>query len=660
MRAFIVRPFGTKSDIDFDRVERELIAPALDALGVAGRTTAEILKQGNIRVDMFQRLLTADLVVADASIHNANVFYELGIRHALRGKRTFLLRCDGDKYPFDLQTDRYFVYGKDDPAASLGELTEALRRTLASEDQDSPVFRSLPNLRPQDRSTFLVVPRDFREEVERAKSEKHPGDLELLAYEARGLEWECEGLRLVGRAQFDLEAMRGARATWEALRQLGGDDVEANLRLATIHERLEDLVRADLAVQRVLDQAEAGPKDRAEALSLAARNAKRRWQRDWEELPEGRRCEEALRSPHLETSLEAYAKAFQEDLNAFYPGLNAVAMLRVLTELAAALPEVWSDRFDELQQAVPQLAARQRQAAELAAAVRTSLAAERARLERKGGRDIWLDLSAADLTLLTSERPQRVADAYRKALAGAPALAEEVARDQIALYERLGVMADNAAAALAVFPPTGPLAVHRQEGRILLFTGHMIDRPDRQKPRFPATQEAEDAAREALREAVARERDLAPIACGIAGGASGGDILFHEVCAELGLTTHLFLTLPKTQYLVESVQAAGPEWVERFQRLHKGQPEVRVLADTADLPNWLVERQSEYSIWQRNNLWLLYNALAERDEEVVLIALWNGEAGDGPGGIADLMQRAKERGAKAVVLDSNALFGLPS
>lgn len=658
MRAFIVRPFGTKNDIDFDRVERELIDPALEAAGVAGRTTAEILKQGNIRVDMFQRLLTADLVVADLSIHNANVFYELGIRHALREKRTFLLRCDGDKYPFDLQTDRYFVYRKDDPAASLGGLTEALRHTLASDDQDSPVFRSLPHLRQQDRSSFLVVPRDFREEVERAKREKHPGDLELLAHEARGFEWECEGLRLVGQAQFALKAMHGALDTWEALRQLDGDDPEANLRLATIHERLGDLVDADLAVKRVLEQARANPKDRAEAFSLTARNAKTRWRSDWEKLPEDRRRDEALRSPHLETSLEAYAKAFQEDLNSFYPGLNAVAMLRVLTELAAALPEVWAERFDEPQQGAPQLAARQRQAAELAAAVRTSLAAERARLERELRRDVWIDVSAADLTLLTSDRPKRVADTYRKALAGADAFAEEAARNQIALYERLGVMADNVAAALAVFSPPVQRAVRGQAGRILLFTGHMIDERGRSEARFPADREA--VARQALREGIERERTLAPITCGIAGGASGGDILFHEVCAELGIPTRLFLALPKAQYLVESVQAAGPEWVERFNRLYKGQPEVRELATTKELPNWLVERQSEYTIWQRNNLWLLYNALAERDEEVVLIALWNGKGGDGPGGTADLVQQATARGAKVVVLNSDELFGLRS
>src|SRR5262245_23269894 len=150
LRAFIIRPFGTQREINFDDVERVLIAPALDRLGIGGRTTIEIVEAGNIRVDMFQRLLTADLVVADLSIHNANVFYELGIRHALCDRHTFMLRCRGDTFPFDLQTDRYFEYHKEAPGASLESLVEAIRRTMDSTTADSPVFLALPNLHAPD------------------------------------------------------------------------------------------------------------------------------------------------------------------------------------------------------------------------------------------------------------------------------------------------------------------------------------------------------------------------------------------------------------------------------------------------------------------------------------------------------------------------------
>jgi hypothetical protein len=91
-----------------------------DCAGIGGRTTIEIMRAGNIREDMFHRLLTADLVIADLSIHNANVFYELGLRHAFRDKHTFLLRCEGfSNYPFDLQTDRYYTYKLRNPKDSL-------------------------------------------------------------------------------------------------------------------------------------------------------------------------------------------------------------------------------------------------------------------------------------------------------------------------------------------------------------------------------------------------------------------------------------------------------------------------------------------------------------------------------------------------------------
>ena len=122
MHAFVIRPFGVKSEVDFEKVDRELISPALDRLGITGRTTGEIIRAGNIRADMFELLLKADLVVADVSIHNANVFYELGVRHALRDRYTFLLRASIEDTPFDIATERYFTYDQNNPAGSLEPL----------------------------------------------------------------------------------------------------------------------------------------------------------------------------------------------------------------------------------------------------------------------------------------------------------------------------------------------------------------------------------------------------------------------------------------------------------------------------------------------------------------------------------------------------------
>jgi hypothetical protein len=67
-RAFIVRPFGIQEGINFEEVERKLIAPALQNCGIEGRTTGEITRQGNIREDMFRLLVLSDIVIADVSI----------------------------------------------------------------------------------------------------------------------------------------------------------------------------------------------------------------------------------------------------------------------------------------------------------------------------------------------------------------------------------------------------------------------------------------------------------------------------------------------------------------------------------------------------------------------------------------------------------------
>ncbi len=87
--AFVVMPFGVKPGpdgrmIDFNSIYRSLIKPALLEAGFKPFRADEETVSGDILTDMFQELLLADLVVVDMSIDNANVFYELGVRHALR------------------------------------------------------------------------------------------------------------------------------------------------------------------------------------------------------------------------------------------------------------------------------------------------------------------------------------------------------------------------------------------------------------------------------------------------------------------------------------------------------------------------------------------------------------------------------------------------
>jgi hypothetical protein len=682
MRAFIVRPFGTKNDINFDEVERVLIAPALEAVGAKGGTTIDIVESGNIRVDMFRRLLTADLVVADLSIHNANVFYELGIRHALRDHGTFMLRCDADKFPFDLQTDRYFVYSKDNPAASLADLIKALKSMKDAAEKnaavkDSPVFMSLPSLREPEPSMFNPVPQDFGEEVGRAIAVAKGGDLALLSYEVHGFEWETSGWRTVGRAQFDIKALVGAKETWEAVRKLNKNDLEANIRLGTVYERLGELALSTQALERALSNPAIKPDERAEAYALMARNSKTRWREEWEASPPSERAATALQSSELRDSIENYERAFNEDLNHFYSGLNSLAMLKIMIALAEAMPDVWAGNFKNARKAAESLEESKEHAAKLAAAVELSLSATSERLQRNGKKDMWAEISAADLNFITTEEPQPfVATSYRKALAGAPGFARDSASKQLAIYRDLNILGVNLAEVFKVVGDPPPLAApgaepaaRPQRKRVLLFAGHMIDAPDRKKPRFPA--DKEQIAREKIKEAVLKEMNSgAGVKSGYAGGASGGDILFQEVCAELGIPTRLYLAIPPQKYVVTSVQKAGPEWVERFWNLyneHKAQKQVRELSDATDeseyLPAWLREKP-DYGIWQRNNLWMLFNALDEGcdpksdDPNLTLIALWDGAGGDGAGGTADLVNKVEGMGARCEVIKTKELFGL--
>ena len=664
MRAFIIRPFGTKEGVDFNAVDEQLIDPALRAQHdpPEGRTTGEIVSAGNIRTDMFEQILTADLVIADVSIHNANVFYELGIRHALRDKKTVLIRSriEGHEVPFDLKTDRYIEYDHAAPADSVDRLTDAIRQTIAVNQPDSPVFALMPNLKPLDPKQLLVVPPEFSEEVARAAANKDAGRLRLLAEESGGLTWEVAGLRLVGKAQFGLRDWNAAKTSLEAVTKLFPSDVEANTLLGTVHQRLDDLPNSLIVIERVLQADGLTPSQRAEARALAARNLKAQWEADWRnETDVAARQVAALTSGHLEACVDEYAHAFVEDRNHTYSGLNALAMLQVTTALAAAHPDVWDQCVDDLDEEDDEESERvlkrlNRDARNLAAAVELAIDSGIERLRRERSDDlVWEHVSQADLRFLTSRKPTAVAQRYRKVLAGQEGFVADAARKQIEMYRDLGIFEENTAAALEAIGGSDDDAGPRTERRVIMFTGHRLDAPDRPEPRFPA--EKEDVARRWIYDAIVAERERAGDGAelvGISGGASGGDILFHEVCAELEIPSEMYLAVPQADYIKASVADGGSDWVRRFNDLHET-TETSILNDETDLPPWLRSKR-DYNIWQRSNLWMLHTAFA-RGDRVVLIALWNQAPGDGAGGTQDMVERANDRGARVEILDAREL-----
>ncbi len=196
---------------------------------------------------------------------------------------------------------------------------------------------------------------------------------------------------------------------------------------------------------------------------------------------------------------------------------------------------------------------------------------------------------------------------------------------------------------------------NQSPSHVILFTGHRLDTPDRKTPRFPPT--SEEQARSMIKNAVEAIADEATEAgtwlLGISGGASGGDILFHEVCADMGIPTKMCLILPKEEYIEASVADAGDDWVERFNSLFRKIP-LEIFQEEKTLPNWL--QNPEYSIWERSNLWLLDNALTASQGNLTLIALWDKGEEDGPSGTKDMVERAKARGARFIHLDARTLL----
>ena len=217
-----------------------------------------------------------------------------------------------------------------------------------------------------------------------------------------------------------------------------------------------------------------------------------------------------------------------------------------------------------------------------------------------------------------------------------------------------------------------PAAARPAPAAVLLFAGHRLDAPGRKVPRFPAAQEA--TARQALHLAIAAWQTRCGAGpgqpagtglLGMAGGASGGDILFHEVCADLGVASALYLPMARTPYRQASVQVAAtrdsvPGWVARFNALCRScaaAGRLCQLGRSATLPAWLAPLPG-YSIWQRNNRWLLQTALAHGARRLTLLVLWDGRGGDGPGGTQHLVQVVWAAGAKVLHLDTRSLFGL--
>jgi class 3 adenylate cyclase/tetratricopeptide (TPR) repeat protein len=170
--------------------------------------------------------------------------------------------------------------------------------------------------------------------------------------------------------------------------------------------------------------------------------------------------------------------------------------------------------------------------------------------------------------------------------------------------------------------------------KVAVFSGHMIDRPGRANPRFPAQLEV------AVRDEIHKRLVKHGAGFGYASAACGSDILFLESLLELSGKAYVVLPFEQEQFKKDSVEIANdPRWGERYEKILKRASDVLLASDQP-------MEESALS-FEYTNLLLhgLANIRAERFEtELVPMAVWDGKPGDGLGGTASVVERWQKLG----------------
>lgn len=159
-KCFVMMPFaGEFEDIYFFG-----IVPTLTEMGLIAQRADQIVGTGLILKDIIRAINNADIVIVDVSKANPNVFYELGISHAL-AKQVILMSQSIDDVPFDIRSYRVLIY---DPTLKgikrfQHELRKAIKSSLESRNPNSPVFDAIPEVDKVPRSDLTVREKEITE-----------------------------------------------------------------------------------------------------------------------------------------------------------------------------------------------------------------------------------------------------------------------------------------------------------------------------------------------------------------------------------------------------------------------------------------------------------------------------------------------------------------
>jgi len=653
-RAFVIMPFGTKRypsqtakdgyDVDCDAIYKEFLEPAIAATGLKPHRADLELRAGSIHLDMFQDLLLSEFVVADLTFDNPNIWYEIGVRHALRAGGSVMTYAARDKLPFDVAPERMLRYtlkdGKLDPDKLEKEktgLSSMITATLEAwrGHKVSPIYQLLPYLQEPDWKTLKVgAIQEFwkgldawQQRVEIAGKKQRPGDILVLADETPNSVLEFEALCTAAEALMKLNRPRYALNIIEQARKIDPDNRHLRQLEGRALGRAERYADASAKLGELAKQFKDG-----ETLGLFARTLKDEWTNSWKDDPQyavdplaaARNTASALKR-----ATEAYIAAFRINPADHYPGINALTLGRLWEHITGR-----NGKFplDLIAQGV-------------AWCVDTAIETEA---------NYWALATRAELSLLGNSKQEAIddyADAAELAITKGDRHALDSTSQQLDFLGALNFNPEIVQAAADVINAAeqrlnAKIGIRKagpaEPQHVVVFSGHMIDNPKvrgpgKEKPaRFPA--EKADAAAVAIAAALDRvgagAGDL-----GLCGGASGGDLLFAEACLARKMRVELRLARDEAAFLEESVTFADPghRWENSFMKV-KAHPDCKTLI----MPDELGPAPDGVSVHDRCNRWILYTALSQGLTRLSSVVLWNGEPGDGPGGTQHMVELVRK------------------
>ena len=156
---FVIMPFGGY----FDNYYSDIYKPAIEAVGLCAKRADDLYRPSTIVQDIWAYTKEAKLVLADLTDKNPNVFYELGLAHAL-AKPAILITNSMTDIPFDLRALRVIEYDINYPNWGL-LLKEKIENSI-KETIESPISSVLPaflDLKDIEKNKITISEKDFIE-----------------------------------------------------------------------------------------------------------------------------------------------------------------------------------------------------------------------------------------------------------------------------------------------------------------------------------------------------------------------------------------------------------------------------------------------------------------------------------------------------------------